>query len=741
MSDIVNPKNGGLVVPQAESIDATVAGNSADIFLYLRILWKRRWAVVAGVIVVLVATAARIYLSTPLYRATARIQIEPEAKILPYQDNSAVVNADYIATQCEILRSDSLARRVAQKMGPTSMPEGSEVKPNWIRRNVSVLPMPGTMVVKLSFDAADPEVAAQVVNALTAEYVDHHFESKYESSVAARDVLRGELEDLKTKVEESERSLVDYALQNNQALLSDPGDNVIQKRLSDLNSQLRQVESDLLANKYQDIRRAPDEPLPETLKSTAMKELERRQAELADRLSALSEQFGPKWPEVRSVQREIALVNKRMEAEKGNIVEQAKVQYDLLKAHRERLLRAVGGQNSLVQQLNRDSIFFSILKREAETNQQLYDALLQSYKEATISAGLRTVNIRVIDRASVPGVPYSPNIPLNVALGCGLGLISGVTLAFSLESLDKTVTTPRQVYQDIGLATLGVIPQTTELLSSGPDRTGRKLVRSQTNGGSWGQGRHPLGLIEPAVEDNTKQLLRTLPADCAESYRNLRTRLILAPELRRVKTILVTSALPGEGKSTTCANLAASLAGLRARTLILELDLRNPRLHHQMNVSPHRDHKLADYLSGRCSIHETLNPTPNPNLFVAFAGSSQDDPAEMISSERLDQALRRLSEDFTYVVIDAPPILPVSDTMVLACKADGVVLVIRAGKTSREAVQEAQQRVIHVGGRFLGAVINGADTHSVTYTYGRAYGAGGAGSDTPVNDVFRGGDA
>ena len=698
-------------LPPSDSYPPVVLSDSAgdpwavDAWSYAQILWRRKWTVLACLLLALGAAVARVYFAVPLYRASARLQIEPENKVLPYQSDPAVVNAEYIATQCEVLRSHDLARRVAVETGLAPAVEEASEAAKRLLGSLTVLPMPGTMVVKLSVDSVTPEEASKLANAVTSEYISYSYESKYKASSKTRDVLRAELDALKREVESSERKLVDYALNTNRVLLSDPNDNVVERRLRDLNAELLRVETELLANTYGDIRRRSADALPEDLKPAPLRDALGRRSDLREQLDTLLQQFGPKWPEVKKVQNELNAVEQKIIEEERRFAESARAEYELLQGHRSRLQQAIREQDALFQRLNKDSIRYSILKREVETDQQLYEALLQSYKEATISAGLKSVNVRVIDRAYPPRLPYSPNVPLHLAMGAAFGLALGIALAFTREALHRSVGTEQDVEHQLGIATLGVIPK---MINAANDR--QLAVTPQTE----------LRQLAPSA------------SYAAESYRDLRSRLHLSPQLQNVRVMLLTSAFQGEGKSTTCKNLGLCLANQGTSTLILELDLRNPSLGQKLGMKT-TGLGLGDVITGRCALADAIRPTKVPNLSVAFAGSANRDPGDIISTGALHKVLSEAATRFEYVLVDAPPVLSVAETAVFANQVDGVVLVVRAGSTPTTAVIAASRRITDVGGRILGVVINGADRSSSSYGYYYPYGQGESEVGSPSN--------
>jgi capsular exopolysaccharide synthesis family protein len=373
-------------------------------------------------------------------------------------------------------------------------------------------------------------------------------------------------------------------------------------------------------------------------------------------------------------------VRAQLANEKKKMLRQAKVEYDLAVKHRERLMAALDAQNHLAGQQTQDSIAYNMLKREVETDRQLHDGLLQRLKETDVSAGLKAGNVHVIDRGHVPTMPTSPNVPMNLTLGLFLAVISGLTAASAIEVLDRTIKTPEDVERDLRLPFLGAIPAF------------EKAWKATNN-----------GHLIPLEQAHASPLSHRDMASSVywESYRALRTSLLFSPE-NRPHSILVTSALAGEGKSTTAVNLAITLAHTGARTIVVELDLRRPRLADTLALES--DRGMSRYLSGQCQFHTEIQQSAVPELFVVTAGPVPPNPPELIGSARMVNALELLQRHFDYVVIDGPP-LTVTDALVISSQVNGVVLVVD-GHTQREKAQKARNMLMSVDAKILGVLVN-----------------------------------
>jgi len=662
-----------------------------DLLRYWRIIFKRRYLVL-GVVLMFLAVATVITLTmTPLYKSSVTIQIDPEEKLLSYQlEDERFSGRTTLETQVTVLKSLTLTQSVLE-----SLQNSGRLRSRLTSENLEVKVIPGTQIVRVSYTSEDPQFTAAVVNTMAERYMEYNFQSKYEAVTKARDFLQEEIQEMKLELERSEEKLTQYAREHGILNMAE-GENLVVKKLADLSAQTTQLEGQLFANRYGDINSATVEDFPEDIKTAKMRTLEAKVSNLDLELARLASQFGPKWPEVRKLRDELSAAREQLVQETRKAIEQEGIEYELLNEHRSRLTRAVEEQTQLVSNLRENLIQYNILLRDVDTDRELYDGLLRRIKEAGISAGLRSSNIRVLDSGMVPLRPYIPNTLFNLALGLGLGLMIGCALALSLEVLDKSLKTSEDVEEKLGLPCLSVIPA----LELPMPELGQKLL-TRKNGESG--------------DEQIVPYLRSMPQVGWESYRALRTSLLLSSGGKPPQTILVTSALPGEGKSTTSVNLGISLAQAGARTLIMELDMRKPQLAQTLNVQEGLG--MSTYLSGNSELAEEIRETNIPNLFLIPGGPIPPNPPELIGSERMQLAIQLLSRHFEFLVIDTPPIISVTDAVVLSPHVDGVILVIEGGKTPKEAVLKARNRLASAGAKILGALMNKVDVHKGGYDY------------------------
>jgi capsular exopolysaccharide synthesis family protein len=735
---------------------------------YWRVLVKRRWTILAFTFAVVVITAIATWKAHPIYRATIKIQIDPEQQnVLPFKDSQEIGSTyaqsqEYLQTQFKILESKTLAERVIRVLnldtnqslmqGPTSSEKSKTM--GWIRdifglndkdknetamnpataeerkfagllnifkSNLSTSPIRNSRLVDVSFNARDPHLAADVANALADQYIRMNFETKYQSASLAARFMNEQITDLKAKVEKSEESLVRFSREHDIYEISDK-ENVILQKLSDLNKALTAAQADRIQKEsvWKIIQQAGPGNFPDVLRNDLIKELEKGLATLKMQQSKLAASFRPGWPELDRVTEQMAEAETQLALERKKAIRNVETEYHT-SIQREKLLsEALVAQKAEANNFNQNSIQYNILKRQVDTEKQLYDGLLQRMKEAGVSAGLQSNNIHIVDPARPQRNPYSPNKPLNLSLALAIGLVLGVCFAFGVEYLDNSIKTPDDIDRFIKLPALGVIPS---LASLAPSSNHHKQLLSAT------EGKIPKGIISSkAVElisyQDTKSVM-------SEAYRNLRTSILLSSGSGHPpKSLVVTSSQPGEGKTTTTVNLAIILAQTGGKVILLDCDMRNPRTHRVLNLE--NVGGMSAFLSGNSDMSSLIQQTDIPNLFAITAGRVPPNPAELLSSTRMKQGLLLLGEYFDHILIDTPPVLSVTDARILGTMADGVVLVIKGGATPKEAVRRTKRLLQEVHAHLIGTLLNNVDVHSADYYYyakyyygyGRKYGYG-----------------
>jgi succinoglycan biosynthesis transport protein ExoP len=738
--------------PQAQTLDMPrtqvvygepgTLGPTAGLTEYWRILLKRRWTVLATALAMLVVVTIATLRTTPLYEATARIAIsqnENDGIGISSQNANPDYAYDYnmeLDTQAKILQSDTLALNVINALGlsrnpkfagklATTSPDAEQaltVDPAreaklldiW-RENISVSKIQRTRMIEIRFTSPDPKLAAQIVNSLASAYVENNFKTRFESTMQASEWLQNQLNDLQIKVEKSQEALVKFQRENNVVGLDDKQNTIVTK-LDDLNKEATAAQADRVIKEaqYQLTRSGNLDALPELSANSLIQDFRRQEADLRRQLAQATVQFGPSYPKVIELNNQLLDIQATIRNEVDRIVSRKAAEYRAAVARESMLQSALSSQTKAVSSLNEKAIEYFALKRESDTNRNLYEGLLTKLKEAAVTSGLKSSNVRVVDVARPPDRPSKPNIPRNVVMGLMLGVVGGISLAFILEALDNTVRTPDQVELISGLPSLGIIP-----LSLGATGKAQKAQSAS---------------LLPVKQDskqprNTEMAMvahHRPKSEVAESYRALRTSILLSSIGSAPKVLMLTSALPQEGKTTTSVNTAIVLAQKGGRVLLIDADMRRPSIHQSLKIRNRTG--LSNVLSGNATPEEAIVVSPVlPNLFVLPAGPPPPHPAEMLGSSVMKNYLAQWREQFDHIVIDTPPVLSVTDAVLLSVDADAVVLVIRSGRTTKEALRRSRELLTQVNSRLMGVVVNAVDLQSPEayyYYYGSHYGGG-----------------
>ena len=717
---------------------------------YWRILKKKMWVVISTWLII--ATLATVYTlhMTPVYEATGRIAVNHESSLnLGFKDSdqSLADFEDYnvaLETQVRILQSDAIAFQVIKNLKLNNNPAfAPAAKPRTepplnslqvdapfesslldrFRRDLKISVVPRTRVVEIRYSHPDPRLAAQIVNMLINTYIEQNFKTKFESTMQTSDWLSGQLADLEMKVETSQEKLVRYQKEHD-ILGIDEKQNIVTTKLDELNKELTAAEGDRMQKEsaYKLASAGDPEIFAKAEPSSLINQLRTQESDLKMRYAEATTQFGSSYPKVMQLGNQLKQLEASIQAEDQRIA--SRVQNDYLSAlQREKLLgTALDVQKQEANHLNESAIEYNLLKRDAESNRQLYEGLLQKLKEAGVSAGLRSSNIRIVDLARVPTSPSGPNIPRNIVLGLALGLFGGVGLAFVLESLDNTVRTPEEAQIISALPALGIIPLSTKLIA----KNGRN-----------GHPRLALSSRSSESADSLELVTFARPrSELSESYRALRTSILLSSLGSPPKVILVTSALPQEGKTTTSINCAIVLAQRGGRVLLVDADLRRPGIHKALGLR--NTSGLSRLMTGGDRPEDAIVSTEIPNLFVLTAGPPPPQPAELLGSPLMKDYLARWRKEFDHIVIDTPPALSVTDAVLLSVEADSVLIVLRSGQTTKAALRRVRDLLSHVNARITGIVVNAYDLHSggsYYYQYNSKYYGRYYEEDAPKNET------
>ncbi len=591
-------------------------------------------------------------------------------------------------------------------------------------------------IVEVTCDSTSGQVAADFCNTLTQQYIDQNLESRWQSTEYTGQWLTKQLQDLKVKLEQSQDELQAYLRQSG-LIVSASGQtesgeraNVQEVRLADLLKELSTAQTDRIAkqSRYEMGFASSPEGLPEVMDDSPLRSSQDALLQLQTKLAQLSVTFTPNHSEVRRVRAEIAAIESSMQVSRVEILRHTRTEYEAAQ-RREALLQAeYVRQAGLVSGQAEQMAHYNLLKREVDASRMLYDTLLQRTKEASVASALRANNIRIIDPALRPGGPHSPNVVRQVLIGLLFGLVAGVGLVVVRERSDCTLQDPGDIAHYLGVAELGVIPVgelAPKLLASNGSRPPSLLRLGETDANER---------VEMVVWHQKSSLL-------AESFRTTLTSILFSRHQDdRPRVLVFTSASPKEGKTTTVCNLGIALAEISHRVLLIDADLRRPRLHNVFGLR--NDLGLSDLLLQKTpldarTVEEACVATRIPGLFVLPSGSSSHSSSSLLHSARLNELLALARGQFDTVAIDTPPMVNLADARVVARLADGLIIVVRSGTTTRDAALLATSRFAEDGIPILGSILNywnpklpGYSHHRYYYSgYENYYGDGGSDDD------------
>jgi succinoglycan biosynthesis transport protein ExoP len=697
---------------------------------YLIILRKHQWLILTFLLTVVTVVTIASFKMKPVYEAAARVEVDKESQnTLPFQGvnyDEYVDMENYISTQIEILQSETLALQTIKTLNldrhpdfegssdPFALPHGGPgakrpaILGAFLGR-LHVKRIPNSRLVEVRFESEDAQLAAIVANTHLQNFIELNFRSKYDATTQASKFLSGELEELRIKVESSENARIAYERQN-QIWQIDEKQNITTQTMGDLNRSVTDAQTNLATKEaiYRMATSGNVDLLPEVRNSPVIEDLLKRQTALDDAYTEALNQYGPNFPKVRRLAEQKREADEDMARAQRAMVGSIEEDFKTAGQHLELLQEALDRQKIEANDLAEKLVQYHILEHDAESYKTLYDGLLQKLKEAGITAGLRSSNIRVVDPALVPTSPSRPQKARNILLGFLIGLVGGIGLAIFREYLDNTVKSPDDIEAVAGLPSLAVVPSLPGSIGKHRGRLSR-LAREAA----------PQSVSGPRVE---LMSYTTPKSQISEAFRALRTSLLLSQAEHPPQVILVTSALPREGKTTAAVNLAVTLAQLGDRTLLIDADLRKPGIRRALNLTIGKEAGLSSYLAGVSSLDEVLLPHPTINNLAAITtGPVPPNPADLLSSHRIRDVIAELRVRFKFIVIDSPPVMAATDAVILSVVTDGVLLVVRSGQTPKEAFTRTCDLLKAVKCRLLGVVLNAVDSSAPDYYYSYRY--------------------
>jgi polysaccharide biosynthesis transport protein len=691
---------------------------------YWDILRRRKGALIVIAFLGVLAAVLLTLPQAPVYRARTSLEIQNlNENFLNMRDvnPNASNGASYapgsdLETQVKILQSESVLEGViaslnleqklfSQKNGSgRTAPGNSQGVPashreeilSQLAKNLKVRTQSNTRIVEVLYESSDPKLAADIVNGIAAEFIRKNLEARWQTTQNTGEWLARQMNDFRVKLETSEEELQGYARATGLQFTSEK-DNVAEEKLRQLQQELSKAQAERVARQSQYELAASTSPdaLPDVLDNATLKEYHVKLTDLRRELAELSSSLTAAHPSVKKVQAQVSALESAIEKERANIIERIRNEF-LAAKRRENLLAGDYAAHALLMSGQAAKVtHYNILKREVDTNRQLYDSMLQRVKEAGIASALRASNVRVVDPAKPAAAPSGPSLPLNSALGLFTGLFLGVVFVALREHSDRSIQAPGDAPLYLNVPELGVIP------SASAERDRRFACYRDGKDAT----EKPKGGLPVQVELVTWQRKASV---LAESFRaTLASILYSGEEGDRPQVIVLTSANPSDGKTTVASNLALALAEIGRRVLLIDGDLRKPRLHEIFHLS--NEWGLSDLLVGKkppCGREAMVIGTGYRKLYLLPAGSAAASIWDVLDSERMPEFLNRMRREFDTVIIDTPPMLVMPDARVLGRLADGVILVVRSNKTVRDMALSASQRLLEDGTRILGTVLN-----------------------------------
>ncbi|MFN0112736.1 MAG: GumC family protein [Blastocatellia bacterium] len=695
---------------------------------YFRIIRRHKWIVLATLVVLVTIVTIGTMLTRPVYRAEAKLEVGRETERVAQGrqilelESASVFNPYFMQTQIDNLNSRDLARRVIQKLNLAENDEFKLKNADKISENEREVRLVNafqgrygvsvgrqTKVVTLTFDAYEPKLSAEVTNAAAKEFIDWSMESRLQGITNAREFLTTRVKEAETALREAETEQQQYLSVHRIIGVEDKG-NITIERTAELNRQLVELQNERRSAEaiFKRSKEVAAEELPQVVTDGTVQNLSRELSKQKQELANLLAKYQPTYPAVKQVQEQVKQLESQLADQKATIVKNIETQFLVAKRREEDLTASLGQSKNEAIQQNRESSELNLIKQKIETHRKNYDDLLGRLRQAEVEIDFRPSNIRQVQRAEIPIVPVKPNKALNIGLSLLIGLALGVGLAFFMEYLNNTINTAEDVERIVQLPALGGIPSLQSLAKN------KMLGLPAVNGNGNGKKSVALTSLSNELLSGHDPL-----SSFAESYRALRTSLLLSSAERAPRTMLITSSHPAEGKTTIVANTAISLAQTGARVLVLDADMRRPRCHKILSTK--NDAGLSTYLSRDVSLDKVTIQHDIPNLFVIPAGPVPPNPSELLSSLKLSQLVNELEARYDHIIIDSPPVIHVTDALIISPHVDGVVIVVKSNHTPREAVQRAKQALADVNAKLFGVVLNCIDLNTESYYYNYKY--------------------
>jgi len=732
-------------------MDNKMEKKEIDLLEYWRIILKRKWIIVSFVASLLAFVGIFSFTSTPLYVASASILIEDSSSsLLNIQDISTYGEyrydflGTYFKTQLKLLGSRSLAERVAKKMNlgsrqelqsphfsrgnlfqtarhffsfgwmfpkkkeapdekqPIDQPDSYSVLAYAVLGGLKITPLVETRLVEIGYTSPYPALAADIVNTLVEEFINYSVETRYEATQQASEFLSEQIAQLREDLGAKEKELQKYGEEKKLLLLNEKESTVVSK-FAELDTAFTEAQIERVNKEaiFRELQGLDIDSAPQYVNNSLIQSLKTSYTQIKSEYEEKSKIFKPSYPEMIKLRARLDSMKAELENEIKKAVDAAESEFRTALKKEASLRHLLESQRIDVVRMNNNAILYNSLKIEVENKRSLLNSLVGKQNETLVSArlgGLRTSNIKIVDKALVPNEPFSPNTRRHLIMALLLGLFGGLGLAFLVEYLDNSVKGPEDVEKITGLPSLGIIPQFT--LNGLKKRYGY----SSEYGYSYGEGASGKEVSMAGVKE-IELINHFLPKfSISEDYRTVRTSILFSHAEGVPKTITFTSTLPQEGKTATISNTAVAFAQLGERVLMIDGDLRRHRLHRVFKVRNVMG--LSSYLTGKASLEDVIQVTSIENIWLIPSGLHPPNPAELLNSERMKELMRLVKENFDIVLIDTPPVLAAIDPVIISSLSDCTVFVVRAGKTGRKLFLQAVEEIRKAKSQIIGVIFN-----------------------------------
>jgi len=726
-----------------------------DLLDFWHIAIKRKWVIIICAIVILFAAVIYSYTRVPFFRATATIMIqEPSSNMLNINDMinpASYFQYDfmgiYFNTQLRLLTSRSLAERVARRMGLSDRPElqvTEKPKKSLVQRvkdfvtlrwltlskktedeeegkteflqdydpntmyaftvmgGLEILPIPETRLVAVNYVSPHATLSADIVNNLIEEFINYSVEMRYEATQQASEFLSEQIAQLRHELSEKEREIQKYGEEKRLLYLDDRESTVVSK-FSDLNSAFTEAQIARINNEaaYRELQGLNIDSMPQYVNNPLIQNLKTEYTQILNEYNEKIKVYKPDYPDMVRIKARLDSMKSQLQEEIQKAVDAARSEYRAALKREESLQQVLEEQRSSVFNMNNNAILYNSLRIEVENKRNLLNSLVARQNETLVSArlrGLKSSNIKIIDRALIPGAPFSPNRKRNMMIGLILGLFMGVGAAFLIEYLDNTIKGPEDAEKLVKLPSLGIIPYIA--------RDGARRKTDNQLGYVYSYGKEDIKEENPLPVIKEIELINHLYPNLSvsEDYRTIRTSILFSHPEKAPQIICVSSSFPQEGKTATTTNTAVAFSQLEKKVLVIDGDMRKPRIHKVFNLRNIRG--LSSYLTGKADLDEAIQKTSIDNLRIISSGPNPPNPAELLESRKMRELMLILREWFDVVLIDAPPVTAVIDPVIISDMSDGTVVVVRSGKTTRKALVHTVEELRKSKSPIIGIVFN-----------------------------------